>query len=364
MEDSYLLALSLIPGVTNRTLEKLNENFSSWKAFEKATAKQLTETGISEDLGNKLLYQRKKIDTKRLMDYLKKQEIGFITPNSADYPEYLRQISHKPMVLYYKGDIKVLSKPAVAVVGTRKASPYGLDTAYQFGKKLAEMGFTVVSGMARGIDGEAQRGALTAGGKVIAVLGGGVDNIYPPEHKKLYHDILEKGGVIVSEYPPGSKPYPKNFPERNRIVAGLALGVTVIEAPEKSGALITARMAFDDNREVFAVPGNIDKPSFAGSNLLIQRSGAKLVTKPEDIVEEFDWVYPQKEESKAEPDTLSGWTEPVGLEKEILDYLTGKEGVHFAEIVEEFGSETIEVLTDLEIDERIRRLPGGYYRKF
>lgn len=227
---------------------------------------------------------------------------SIVTLADAEYPSILRRIPDPPLVLYVKGRLPDLEQtPGIGIVGTRKATPYGLMAAEHFGYGLAKAGCTVVSGMALGADGAAARGALKAGGKTIAVLAGGLNICYPPEHNFLMGDILLSGAVI-SENPPGTPHDGFRFPIRNRIISGLSRGVLVVEAPLRSGALITARLALDQGREVFAVPGAINAPGSAGCNRLIRDGEAALVTEPRDIIGELG-VFPQQ---MAEP----VWDEP------------------------------------------------------
>ncbi len=228
--------------------------------------------------------------------------ISIVTLADAEYPPILRRIPDPPLVLYVKGRLPDLEQtPGIGIVGTRKATPYGLMAAEHFGYGLAKAGCTVVSGMALGADGAAARGTLKAGGKTIAVLAGGLNICYPPEHNFLMGDILLSGAVI-SENPPGTPHDGFRFPIRNRIISGLSRGVLVVEAPLRSGALITARLALDQGREVFAVPGAINAPGSAGCNRLIRDGEAALVTEPRDIIGELG-VFPQQ---MAEP----VWDEP------------------------------------------------------
>ena len=234
--------------------------------------------------------------------------ISIVTLADAEYPSILRRIPDPPLVLYVKGKLPDLEQTSgIGIVGTRKATPYGLMAAEHFGYGLAKAGCTVVSGMALGADGAAARGALKAGGKTIAVLAGGLNICYPPEHNFLMGDILLSGAVI-SENPPGTPHDGFRFPIRNRIISGLSRGVLVVEAPLRSGALITARLALDQGREVFAVPGAINAPGSAGCNRLIRDGEAALVTEPRDIIGEFGG-FPQQ---MAEP----VWDEPEDAEEE------------------------------------------------
>lgn len=215
----------------------------------------------------------------------------------------LAEISKPPSKLYVRGNSDLLAGPAIAIVGSRRPSNYGIRAATLFGRELSRAGLTVVSGLARGIDAAAHRGALAQCGRTIAVLGHGLDRIYPPENYALAELILENGGCLVSEYEPGTTPYPSHFPARNRIIAGLALGTLVIEAAEKSGSLITARLALEAGREVFAVPGGFDDRGYSGAHRLIQW-GAKLVTTPAEVIEELpQWALrldPTKQNEEGE----------------------------------------------------------------
>ena len=219
--------------------------------------------------------------------------IHICTFNDGAYPAKLKNITDPPMVLYYVGHLPDLDgSPVIAAVGTRKASSYGMNVARRIGGQLANCGAIVVSGMAAGIDGAAASGALSAGGTVVGVLGCGVDIVYPASNRGLFADV-ERHGCLISEFVPGTEPNKWNFPRRNRILSGLSNGVLVVEAPQKSGALITARRAADQGRDVFVVPGNVDVPTCAGSNALM-REGATPVRNGWDVVSEYVYLYPDK----------------------------------------------------------------------
>lgn len=244
---------------------------------------------VKESLRDKSLRQADQIiaDCDRL-------GIDILTIQDAGYPERLRQIELPPCVLYVKGTLPQLDQEAaVAVVGAREASPYGISAARKLGHDLARQGAVVVSGSARGVDAAALRGAIQAGGRVVSVLGNGIDVIYPQGNRALYEDVAASG-ALISEYPPGTEPKGAHFPLRNRILAGLCLGVVVAEGTETSGALITARWALEEDRDVFAVPGSIDSPLSQGPNGLIRRGEARLIQDAWDILEEYQFLYPAK----------------------------------------------------------------------
>ena len=229
----------------------------------------------------------------QILEACQQEDLHILTCRDAAYPTALKNISDPPMVLYYKGQLPSLdTSPVIGVVGTRKASAYGMTAAKRLGYQIGKCGGIVVSGMAYGIDGMAMSGALTAGAKVVGVLGCGADLVYPLSNRALFRDV-EEYGCILSEFPPGTPPVKWNFPKRNRIISGLSNGVLVVEAPEKSGALITARLAAEQGRDVFAVPGNIDMPSFVGSNRLL-RDGAIVASSGWDILSEYQALYPEK----------------------------------------------------------------------
>ena len=289
----YWLWLTTAPALSNRAKLLLLEHFSSPEDVYYAQPDQLCLVeGITrqqaESLSDKSLARAEKV----LADCARDGQF-IVTMDDAAYPARLRDMYDPPVLLYGKGSMPLFDEEAaVAVVGTRKCSPYGTRAASQLGYELARQGGLVISGLAKGIDGAAHQGALRAGGFTAAVLGGGVDVIYPPENRRLYEDIAATG-VLLSEYPPGTEPMGSHFPVRNRILSGLSLAVLVVEAPERSGALITANTALEQGRDVFAVPGPIDAPNSRGSNRLI-RDGAGLVTCGWDILEGYRSRFPHR----------------------------------------------------------------------
>lgn len=246
----------------------------------------------------------------RILERCDRERIHLLTIQDAAYPARLKNIADPPMLLYYKGRLQDMDgNPVIGVVGTRKASAYGLQTAKRMGYQIGKCGGIVASGMAYGIDGMAMSGALTAGQPVIGVLGCGVDIVYPPSNRALFRDT-ERFGCILSEFAPGTNPAPWTFPRRNRIISGLSCGVLVVEAPEKSGALITARLALEQGRDVFVVPGNIDQPCCTGSNRLL-RDGATMVSHGWDVLSEYQALFPDKLRRDESPSRLKVYEEEL-----------------------------------------------------
>lgn len=291
-----------------------------------------------------------------------------VTVADRSYPELLREIFDPPQVLFVKGDLAVLDSFAIAAVGTRRPTTYGQVMAERLGEGLAQWGLTVTSGMARGIDSLCQSGCLRAGGRTIGVLGTGVDIVYPSENARLSANILDHGGALVSEFPLGTAPMAQNFPLRNRVISGMALGVLVVEGGEYSGSRITARMALEQNRDVFAVPGMATQKQAWLPNMLI-RQGAKLVTEVGDIVDEL----PSAVRSRLVPPTPPPATIPTAdaavgsaLLQSILGALRVDEASHVDEIVNRLDNklsapELLALLFELELGGRIRQLPGKKY---
>ena len=279
------------PGLSDRGRAALLQRFQDPEDIFYADRKTLAEVEGLSGTGLEALGDKSLDEAQSILKICRDKKLGILTFQDAAYPRRLRNISDPPAVLYYKGQIPDLdSCPAIAVVGTRKASAYGLTTAKRMGYQIARCGGIVVSGMAYGIDGMATAGALTAGSPAVGVLGCGVDVVYPMSNRSLFRD-MEEYGWLVSEFPPGYPPSRWTFPKRNRIISGMCNGVLVIEAPEKSGSLITARQAAEQRRDVFAVPGNIDLPSFQGSNQLL-RDGAIMVSSGWEVVSEYEGLYP------------------------------------------------------------------------
>ena len=280
------------PGFGPRTKAQLLEHFRDPEAVYYADEEALGQLGLSSDVRAALL--DKNLDSsEKILEDCEKKRLNILTLQDAAYPSRLKNIPDPPLVLYYKGQLPDFDGvPVIGVVGTRKASAYGLTVAKRMGYQIGRCGGLVVSGMAYGIDGLAMSGALTAGAKTVGVLGCGADIVYPQSNRSLFRDV-ERYGCILSEFAPGQNAAKWTFPMRNRIISGLSCGVLVVEAPEKSGALITARLALEQGRDVFAVPGNIDMPTCAGSNELL-RDGAIMVSSGWDVLSEYQSLFPDK----------------------------------------------------------------------
>lgn len=289
----YWVWLTALPGLSNRSRLLLLERYGSPEDVYYADAEELALTEGLTPGQAQLLSDKSLTRADRILADCARGDIFLLTMQDAAYPARLRDIFDPPVLLYGKGSLPLFDEEAaIAVVGTRSCTPYGLRCAHRMGYELARQGAVVVSGMAKGIDGAAMRGALQAGGFTAAVLGGGVDVVYPAENRRLYEDIAATG-VLLSEYPPGTEPKGSHFPVRNRIISGLSLGVLVVEAPERSGALITANTALEQGRDVFAVPGPINADTSRGCNQLI-RDGAGLVMEAWDVLGTYQRQFPQK----------------------------------------------------------------------
>ena len=295
LDNFYLAALCAVGGLGRAKIIKLVQAMGSAQAVYEAESQQLMATGIvKEDAVANFLSKRRKEVPVRLQRFCEQQGVALLSYRDAAYPQSLLQIADPPLALYVKGELPTAGY-AVAVVGSRECTGYGIKAAKTLTKALALRGIPIISGGARGIDTQAHETCLSVGGKTVAVLGCGLDIAYPEENASLFERIVRNGGAVISEYAPGTKPLAKNFPARNRIIVGLAQGVLVAEAKQKSGAIITANIAADEGREVYCVPGNIFESTSAGCHELI-RTGAKLVDKAEDILEDkLQWELARKE---------------------------------------------------------------------
>lgn len=345
----------MIPGVGPVRLKKLLRVFGSPQGILSAKASDLRRVeGVGPEVAEAIAGWESAVDLAAELARIEAFGAWVITPEDDAYPKSLAEIHNPPMVLYVWGTLEMGDRSAIGVVGSRRASHYGLETAKKLSYQLAYAGTTVISGLARGIDTAAHQGALAAQGRTIAVLGSGLSELYPPENAGLAEKIAASGAV-VSEYPMGRRADPQTFPYRNRIVAGWSQGLLVVEAGLNSGAIITANQALEQGRNVYAVPGQIDKPTAAGSNRLIQQ-GAKLVTSAADILDELALLLPP--DAPAVP--FAALTEP---ESAILEAM-GQGEVSGDEIVARCDLTSAQVgstLLALEMKRRVRRLPGHRY---
>ena len=286
-ELKYWLGFNYVSGIGPAKIQALLGAFGSLERAWRATESQLRDIGFDSRAIQSLDEARRTFDLDQYVQLVEASQVGVLTWESQEYPDLLREIPAAPPLLFVRGGYEPVDRWAVAVVGTRRLSAYGRQVTRDLVAGLVQNGITIVSGLARGIDAVAHRTAVEEGGRTIAVMASGIDKIYPPEHRDLAHAIVDGHGALVSDYPFGAEPESTHFPARNRLISGLSLGVLVVEAGEKSGALITAQYALEQNRDVFAVPGNIHSPVSIGPNRLIQQGG-KLVTRVEDILEELN----------------------------------------------------------------------------
>ncbi len=364
MEDKlkYWVCLNLVFAEHLKELNSIIGNFPRVKDIFKARQSHIIALGVEKERAKALLSSRMLDKACREIEQLRKRNYNILTIDDENYPENLREIFDPPIVLYYAGDVNLLKSPAVAIVGARQTTPYGRAVAEKLSADLAERGLTIISGMARGIDSLAHWGALK-GGKTLAVLGSGLGNIYPRENKKLFERIIETG-VVVTEYSLKTDPLGFHFPLRNRIISGLAIALVVIEAAKKSGSLISARLALEQNREVMAVPGNITSKLSWGTNWLI-KSGAKPVTDWEDVVEGLP-LYVKEKVLVCKPEKTAKDLRLNSQEKKIYDLLKPDSMIHVDEIVERSGLSVSEVLSELlklELNGMIDQNPGKYFQR-
>lgn len=360
--NQSLLELYTIPGIGPARMRMLIRHFGSPESVLKAPVSALKRVkGLDLQTIDRFTGHRDLTFVNRQLHLLEKHDVRLISYWDAPYPTRLKRIYDAPVLLYFKGRQEILESPGLAVVGTREPTYYGKQMTERFVKELCEKGMTIISGLARGVDTIAHRTVLNMNGGTIAVLGGGIDWIYPRENGALAEAITENGGLL-SEYPMGIKPEAMNFPKRNRIISGLSLGVLITEAGMKSGALITAFNALEQNREVFAIPGPITSEYSRGTNQII-KEGAKLVQHIDDITEELTGqisLFNQTAEKKQV-------FEPELGTREKAVYLTLKEGaVYIDKIAETAGMNTAEALTillNLELDGLVRQLPGKMFSK-
>ena len=366
------IALNMTPGVGPRVTARLLEHFGSAEAIFDAPRRELALLRLPpetiESIASRELHERAEAEIERV----RKFGGDILVLDDGVYPALLRETYDPPVVLYVKGAWEeCLERPCVAVVGSRRCSTYGQNAALMMSRELAQRGVTIVSGLARGIDASAHRGALEAGGRTVAVMGTGLDQVYPRDHKKLADEILNRGGAVVTQFPLGTPPVSENFPYRNRVISGLSLGVLVIEAAENSGSLITARLAMEQNREVFAVPGNITSRNSFGTNYLIKGAGAKLVQQWQDVASELpaeiaaQLLPPPSRKSKKKGELLDqlkltppDLSEPELAVFKLLSTDTPQQIDTLAEGTKLSITQLTSALLSLEMRELIRALPG------
>ncbi len=358
LEHLYFNAFNHIPQIGPVRFRKLLNAFPTLQEAWQAPTAELLRAGLEDTIVQKILEARSQIDPEAEFAKLEKFKVKLLTYPEDTYPKLLREIPNAPAVLYIAGDLLPADGLSIAIVGSRKFTPYGSQVTYDLTRDLIRANLTVVSGLALGIDAIAHRTALEYSGRTLAVLACGVDAIYPASNRQLGEKILEGRGAIISELPLGTPPLKHHFPHRNRLISGLALGTVVIEAGADSGALITANHALEQNRQVFAVPGSIYNPASAGPNNLL-RMGAKVVTTVTDVLEELNLGHLQEQVRTEE---IIGDNEE---EQKILNCLS-RQPQHFDQIAKTVGLQTSTVaaaLTIMEMKGKVRNLGGNQYVK-
>lgn len=356
MDDKrYWIGFTLVKGIGAVRFQRLLEHFGDASSAWTGAPSELAQAGLSLKLIERLVEIREKVDLTRIWDQIQSKGVQVLTWLDESYPQRLREIEQPPPVLYLRGNLIAEDTWAVAIVGTRRVTPYGRQVTEEIAAFLAGNGITVVSGLARGVDALAHNAALKAGGRSLAVLGSGVDRIYPPENRALAEQIIERGAVL-SDYALGTPPEASNFPPRNRIISGLSMAVVVIEAGETSGALITAEFAAEQGREIFAVPGNILAPQSKGTNKLIQQ-GALPLLSASDIMQALNLtrIGQQKAARKALP------TDEV---EAMLLAIIGEEPLHVDEIYNQTGLPVEKVsatLVMMELKGMVRQVGSMHY---
>ena len=370
------MALTLTPGLGPTRIWKAMARLGAAERVFEASLTELEGTGMPAKSAQFVFEGKAREAAESEIKRVAEAGGVVLTPEDAGYPERLREIYDPPTVLWIRGSVELLARPGIAVVGTRQPSPYGAGMAELLSRDLANRRLTILSGMARGVDTAAHKGALDAGGKTVAVWGTGIDVIYPKENKKLAESIVAGGGTIVSEYPLGTFPAPQNFPIRNRILSGMSVGVLVIEAAEYSGTRITARCAMEQNRDVYAVPGNVTNKNSWGPNTLIKQ-GAKLTATWEDVWEDLPSqirLQLEDEMGAASADESKGGgtaslfdeTPLPAHERLVIDKLRHDESLQLDDLIErleaDLGSaEIFTALFELELAGRVKQLPGKNY---
>jgi DNA processing protein len=368
------LAIFLTQGLGPTKARKLVEHFGSPEAVFRASLTELESTGIQAVSAQSIATGKSAELAREEIARAAAAGVIIISVDDPAYPPRLKEIYDPPLILYIRGNPAMLARPGIAMVGTRHPTPYGTGMAERLACDLASQGLVIISGMARGVDTASHRGAISAKGKTIAVFGTGVDVIYPKENSRLSEQILALGGALISEFPLGTFAAPQNFPIRNRILSGMSVGVLVVEAAEYSGTRITARCALEQNRDVFAVPGNVTNKNSWGTNTLIKQ-GAKLTATWEDVWEDLPTDVRLALTPAASPESSGASSASLfpdeGLpphEKRILSLLKADEAIHIDEIVEKLetemsSSEIFAALFELELTGKVRQMPGKNFVK-
>ncbi len=370
---SFWLALSLTEGLGVTRIRKLIEHLGSPENVFRATLTELEATGMRAVSAQSIATGKSMELAQQELEKAREARARIISLSDPEYPARLKQIYDPPAILFVKGSVDVLSQAGIAMVGTRHPTLYGSGMAERLATDLAARGLVIFSGLARGIDTLSHRGAVAAKGKTVAVLGTGIDVMYPKENTRLTEQMLALGGALISEFPVGTSPAPQNFPIRNRIISGISAGVLAVEAAEYSGTRITSRCALEQNRDVYAVPGNVTNKGSWGPNTLIKQ-GAKLVATWEDVWEELPTDVQvelcSRQVESSEPETASLFPDEVRSphESKILKLLKADESTHIDQLVEALenemsSSEIFAALFELELSGKIRQLPGKNFVK-
>jgi DNA processing protein len=372
-EGTYWLALALTPGLGPSRIKKLIEQYGTAERVFQASLTELEATGMRAVSAQSLATGKSFELAQEECTKAAEASARIISLTDPEYPLRLKEIYDPPVILFVRGSVEALAHPGIAMVGTRHPTPYGSGMAERLSTDLATRGLVIISGLARGIDTASHRGAVAAKGKTVAILGTGIDIIYPKENSRLAEQIVALGGALVSEFPIGTAPTPQNFPIRNRIISGMSAGVLVVEAAEYSGTRITSRCALEQNRDVYAVPGNVTNKGSWGPNTLIKQ-GAKLVATWEDVWEELSTevqtALSSARNESLEPETASLFPDEATSphEKKILKLLKADESTHIDQLVESLeadmsSSEIFAALFELELGGKIRQLPGKNFVK-
>jgi len=362
-ERDWLYVMSIVPGLGRKRIRTLYEMYGSFADVVRDWPTLNKSGKLPAKVSEQVCLHIKEEKARILVDQREKSASRYLCFLDNDYPDQLRQIPDFPLTLYCKGDASLLHQPSIGVVGSRRPTPYGKACCAHLAKELSQHGLVIVSGLAYGIDGEAHQAALRAGGKTIGVLGSGIDQIYPAGHRELYRK-MESLGLLVSEYPPGTLPLPGLFPERNRIISGLSLGIVVVEGAEKSGSLVTADCALEQGKDVFAVPGSIFSPVSTGPHNLIKQ-GAKLVTSSADVLEEWSRLLPFLDARSTQACTTAA-EKLDEFEIAVLEAMS-PEGTHQDELTVLLPAKARQMLhrslLQLEAKGKVVSLPGGYFAR-